>query len=143
MDKLKLGDPIKPKKISKFIKITAIVIVSIIGAFTALAVAIVAYVLIANPSALPIDEIIQENTTSNVINNPTNITNYNIPKLTAEQLKTIESFGIDTSTIPTTLSQAQVDCLNQKLGEDRVKQIVSGASISPVDLFKARDCIKL
>ncbi len=143
MNSLKSDSPVKPRKISKFIKITAIILIGIIGASIALIVAIVAYVLIARPFTLPINEITQENTTSDVTNNPTNITNYNIPTLTSEQLKTIESFGIDTSAIPTTLSQAQIDCLNQKLGEDRVKQIISGGTVSPVDFFKARDCIKL
>lgn len=63
------------------------------------------------------------------------------PLLNTEQEKTLTSFGVDVSQLPTTISPAMQDCFVEKLGESRAMEIVNGATPSATDFFKAQDCL--
>jgi hypothetical protein len=69
-------------------------------------------------------------------------TTYDHPLLNADQEKTLENLGVDVSTLPTTISPAMEKCFYEKLGQDRAKEIVDGATPGPMDIFKAKDCLK-
>lgn len=63
------------------------------------------------------------------------------PILNAEQEAKLESFGVDVSQLPTTISPEMQECFIEKLGQDRVNEIIDGATPNPIELFKAKDCI--
>jgi hypothetical protein len=66
---------------------------------------------------------------------------YDHPLLTAQQESTLESLGVDTKTLPTSITAAQLACFTSKLGATRVQEIENGSAISPSDFLKARSCM--
>lgn len=66
---------------------------------------------------------------------------YDHPLLSTDQEKLLESMGIDTATIPTTITPAQEQCAIDVLGADRVNEIKAGATPSLGDYLKAKDCL--
>jgi len=63
------------------------------------------------------------------------------PLLSAEQEKTLQSYGVDVSQLPSSITPGMKDCFIEKLGQDRANQIVGGASPSAVEIFKAKACL--
>jgi len=63
------------------------------------------------------------------------------PLLDAEQEKTLQTFGIDPATLPTTITPEMEGCAVEKLGQARVDQIKAGAEPSFTDYLKAGSCI--
>jgi len=63
------------------------------------------------------------------------------PLLSADQEKTLESFGVDVSKLPTEITLAMQACFVEKLGETHAMEIVNGAAPSITDFFKAKDCL--
>lgn len=63
------------------------------------------------------------------------------PILNAQQEATLESFGVDVSSLPTSVSPDMQACFVAKLGQQRVDQIIAGATPNAIDLFKAKDCL--
>ncbi len=63
------------------------------------------------------------------------------PYLTDEQEKTLETVGIDPAKLPTEITPQMEECLSQKLGDDRIKEIEQGAEPGMMDLIKAKDCL--
>ena len=61
--------------------------------------------------------------------------------LTASQKSTLQTFGIDPNSLPSTLSAEQVACFEARLGVSRVAEIKAGASPGMAEFFKARSCI--
>lgn len=67
---------------------------------------------------------------------------YNHPLLSTEQESTLESLGVDTKSLPTSITAAQLACFTAKLGPARVQEIENGSAIGPSDYLKARSCIR-
>ncbi len=63
------------------------------------------------------------------------------PLLNDEQEKTLESYGVDVSQLPTEISEAMQTCFVEKLGTTRAEELVNGATPGPLDIFKAKDCL--
>lgn len=62
------------------------------------------------------------------------------PALTEEQEQALETIGIDPSALPTTITPEMETCFTAVLGEERVQEIRDGASPTPVEAFKTREC---
>ena len=124
----------------KLFKILAIVIVAII----ILALSSIAYVLIKNPfgmadlvkSSINNEEITEEKKQENIEINK----NYDNPYLNEAQEQKIIDAGIDIEKIPTEISQEQVDCAVEKLGEARAKEIEGGAEPTSMEILKVLPC---
>ncbi|MBU0660925.1 hypothetical protein KKG22_01955 [Patescibacteria group bacterium] len=67
---------------------------------------------------------------------------YDHPALSEDQEQTLDKLGIDVSTLPTSITPEQQACAVEKLGQDRVLEIVGGASPSAIELVKAGSCFK-
>lgn len=63
------------------------------------------------------------------------------PLLSDNQIKTLETFGIDTSQIPEEITPEQEACFISAIGKDRVEAIKAGDSPSALEFFKAKSCI--
>lgn len=64
------------------------------------------------------------------------------PLITPEQEKTLQSMGIDTAKLPTSITPALEDCFTKKLGAQRADEIKKGSAITPMDVLKAGSCLK-
>lgn len=67
---------------------------------------------------------------------------YDHPLLTTQQESTLESLGVDTQALPTSLTPQLKACFTTKLGADRVKVIEGGATITTADYFKVQSCLQ-
>jgi hypothetical protein len=65
------------------------------------------------------------------------------PFLTEEQEKMLETFGIDASTLTSEMTPEMQECFIEKLGEQRVMEIIGGATPNAIDLFKAGSCLNI
>jgi len=63
------------------------------------------------------------------------------PFLSSEQEAKLENAGIDVSTLPTTLSPEMKACGIEALGEDRINEIINGATPGPLDLLRVKSCL--
>ncbi len=63
--------------------------------------------------------------------------------LTPEQAKTLESFGINPASLPTSITPVMEACFTEKLGAARVAEIKKGSAPTPIDFFTARACAGL
>jgi len=63
------------------------------------------------------------------------------PFLTPDQEAKLENAGIDVSTLPTTLSPEMKACGIKALGEDRINEIINGATPGPLDLLRVKSCL--
>lgn len=63
------------------------------------------------------------------------------PLLTPTQEKTLETFGVDPSKLPTSITPEMEACFVAKLGSSRVNEIKAGSSPTAADFFAARSCI--
>ncbi|MBU0614071.1 hypothetical protein KJ766_02160 [Patescibacteria group bacterium] len=118
------------KKKSKVIWIVLGVIAALILLLTVLGI-IGGYLLMRqlNISALPIGSSNSEST-------------YDHPYLTDEQEDTLVNWGIDPSSLPTEVSQAQIDCAYQAIGADRANAILQGATPSITEALKVMPCLE-
>lgn len=66
---------------------------------------------------------------------------YDHPLLSADQEKTLQSFGVNLESLPTSITPEQEQCAVEALGQDRVNQIKSGSAPSLTDYFKAKNCL--
>ena len=57
------------------------------------------------------------------------------------QKKTLQSFGIDPASLPTTITITQQTCLEGKFGTVRFAEIKAGASPNAVEFFNAKSCL--
>ena len=67
---------------------------------------------------------------------------YDHPLLSPEQEQFIEAIGIDTSTLPTELTEEQIACLTTALGAERAMQLAEGATPNLIDITKSRHCLQ-
>lgn len=63
------------------------------------------------------------------------------PLLSTEQETMLETAGIDVSSLPTAISAEMEACFTATLGEDRVKEIMGGGTLGPLDIFRAKSCL--
>lgn len=71
----------------------------------------------------------------------TNSTEDKNPLLTPAQEKTVESFGINPASLPTTITPEMESCFVAKLGATRVQEIKNGSSPTASDYYKAKGCL--
>lgn len=57
------------------------------------------------------------------------------------QVKALETFGIDPTTLPSSITPEQEACFVEKLGQPRVDEIKAGGSPTAMEFFKAKDCV--
>jgi hypothetical protein len=62
------------------------------------------------------------------------------PALTSEQEQALESIGIDPASIPSTISPEMEACFVAILGEARVEAIKDGATPTPIEAIKTKEC---
>lgn len=63
------------------------------------------------------------------------------PILSPTQEKTLETFGIDPATVPSSITPEQEACFTKILGATRVAEIKAGDSPTATEFFKAKSCI--
>lgn len=64
------------------------------------------------------------------------------PGLSDTQEKTLETFGIDPSKLPSTLTPEQEACFTTALGAKRVAEIKAGDAPTATDIYKAKSCLQ-
>lgn len=62
-------------------------------------------------------------------------------KLSVSQVEALVSFGIDPSSVPTTISSEQEKCFVRALGEAKVAEVKAGAVPSALEFLRAKACI--
>jgi len=122
----------------KIFKVFGVVLVTIV----IIALALLSYLLIKNP--LGIGEMIKAALTSDTA--ATAVTtdqgsNYDHPLLSSEQEAKLTAAGVDIGKIPTTITVGQQKCATDKLGESRIKEIMSGANPTPLEILKLTPCL--
>lgn len=110
-------------------------IIIIIIALVLIAVGIISYIAITKPFGIDVFKI-----PSAIINYGAGESTYDHPLLTKDQEVILESVGVDTRVLPTQITNTQIDCATQKLGEARVNEIKAGASPGISDYLKAKEC---
>lgn len=70
------------------------------------------------------------------------VTSSPTPLLSPTQIEVLGNFGIDPSTIPSTISPTQEACFVEKLGADRVAEIKAGAVPNALEFLLARPCLE-
>ncbi len=103
-----------------------------------IAIGIFTYIAVAKPFGIDVFKI-----PSAVLNYGTGESTYNHPLLTKDQEVLLESVGVDTKSLPTQITNAQLDCATQQLGAERVNELKAGASPNLTDYLKAKDCFSL
>ncbi|MFA5946596.1 MAG: hypothetical protein WC813_01085 [Patescibacteria group bacterium] len=122
------------------VKKIILIVLAILGAFFVLLVlSLVLILAIYKPFGIGIQDL-----PSAIIKSQTGsaVSTYDHPLLTTEQEKTLESLGVNTKTLPTSITAAQLACFTTKLGAARVQEIENGSAIGPSDYLKARSCIQ-
>ena len=62
------------------------------------------------------------------------------PLLSETQEKTLKTFGVDVSELPTEIDNNLETCATDLLGEERVAEIIAGDTPSLSDILKAKKC---
>ena len=62
------------------------------------------------------------------------------PMLTESQENALQSYGVDPSTLPTSITAEQEVCFESALGAERVAEIKAGGMPTPVEFYKAKEC---
>ncbi len=63
------------------------------------------------------------------------------PLLSEEQEAKLESFGIDVEALPKEITVGMTTCFIEKLGAKRADEIVAGATPSPLEILKTKECL--
>ncbi len=72
---------------------------------------------------------------------PAPVANDKNPNLTPAQEDALTLIGIDPAGLPSTITPEQYSCFVRVLGETRVQEIQAGDAPSPIEIFKAKECI--
>ncbi|MCF7860557.1 hypothetical protein K9M09_02960 [Patescibacteria group bacterium] len=124
------------------LKALLILIISII----VIAIALAAYIMIKNPIGLRdvfLASYINNNqagSTATSIDNAVASSTYDHPLLNEEQETRAAKAGIDVSKLPTEITPEQQQCVNNRLGEARIMEIIKGAEPSPLEIIKIVPC---
>lgn len=124
------------------LKALLILIISII----VIAIALAAYIMIKNPLGLR-DVFVasyinthQTESTATSTSNTASSSTYDHPLLNEEQEARAAKAGIDVSKLPSEITPEQQQCVNNKLGEARVMEIIKGAEPSPIEMIRVVPC---
>lgn len=63
------------------------------------------------------------------------------PGLSAEQESFLTSIGIDPASLPTEIDEETESCLRSKVSPERAAEIEAGATPTPLEIFKAKECL--
>lgn len=63
------------------------------------------------------------------------------PALSNSQEQALESFGIDPASVPSSITLEQEACFIEKLGQQRVDEIIAGDTPSLLEIARAKDCL--
>ena len=63
------------------------------------------------------------------------------PILNDTQEKILYDLGVDTSKLPTEITESAQKCFVDKLGEKRAEELVGGASPSSIEIYNIKDCL--
>ena len=63
------------------------------------------------------------------------------PLLNDVQEQMIYELGVDTSKLPTEISDDMKNCFIENLGQERANELVNGGSPTEIEVYKARDCL--
>ncbi|MEK7167638.1 MAG: hypothetical protein AAB791_01400 [Patescibacteria group bacterium] len=63
------------------------------------------------------------------------------PLLSESQEAMLEKVGIDPAKLPTEITPEMQTCFVDKLGQERVDEIIKGAAPGALDFFKAQSCL--
>jgi len=124
------------------LKALLILIISII----IIAIALAAYIMIKNPLGLRdvfVASYISNNQTVSTATSTDGTTasfTYDHPLLNEEQEARAAKAGIDVSKLPSEITPEQQRCVNNKLGEARVMEIIKGAEPSPIEMIRIVPC---
>jgi len=61
--------------------------------------------------------------------------------LNESQEKMLEEAGVDVDSLPVNISPVMEACFREKLGNQKVDEIIRGATPGPLDIFKAKACL--
>jgi len=122
----------------KILKKIFIVLGVIFAIILILLVIAISYILITKPFGADITKVPRALMgTSDVTES-----SYDHPALTTEQEIFLESIGVDTTQLSTSISAEQEECAVDRLGQQRVDEIKSGSELRATDYFKARSCFE-
>ena len=63
------------------------------------------------------------------------------PLLNDEQEARLESYGVDVEALPKEITPGMTACFIEKIGVERGTEIVAGATPSPLEILKSKDCL--
>ncbi len=143
---------IEEKKPRKFLKTFLLILITAIVTAILVIIILSSYIIAKNPfnikaciiSSFLNNAIITSSEETNNINSETKIppsAKVDHPLLSNEQEKMMENAGIDVSALPTNISPEMEKCFIEKLGEEKVEEIINGAVPGPLDIFKAKSCL--
>ncbi|NCD01117.1 hypothetical protein EOL94_03440 [bacterium] len=98
------------------------------------------YIIIKNP--LGLGDIIKDFVFSQEAEvNIDDYIDYDHPLLSEEQEERLVKSGVDIKRIPTEITPEQQQCGVDKLGEERILEIINGAEASPAEILKLMPCL--
>ncbi|MFA5755086.1 MAG: hypothetical protein WC909_01830 [Candidatus Paceibacterota bacterium] len=95
---------------------------------------IIIFLIIVNPFGIDMVKVVT------ILFSSEQTSTYDHPYLNTEQEALLESAGIDTTKIPTTVTAEQQECAISILGEERVNEIINGSLPSVIEIFQAKGC---
>jgi len=63
------------------------------------------------------------------------------PLINEDQESTLESLGVDPASLPTQITPAMEVCFVEKLGQERVVEIMQGGTPTPSEFLKVKVCL--
>jgi len=66
---------------------------------------------------------------------------FNHPLFSDKQEKMLEDLGVNVGTLPVNIPPEMEACAIEKLGKNRVEEIIGGDTPSFLEIFKAKDCL--
>lgn len=79
-------------------------------------------------------------TTTSVDANPSQ-NNATSTMMSVEQKTVLESAGINVQALPTSLTPKQQACVSEKIGQERMDEIATGATPTPVEVIAGASCL--
>jgi len=68
-------------------------------------------------------------------------TQYGDIPLSSDQVKMIESLGVDIETLPEKITPELEECVRSRLGDDRIQEIIQSGTVGPLDAIKVAPCL--
>jgi len=68
-------------------------------------------------------------------------TSYGDIPLTSDQVKTIESLGVDVESLPEKITPELEECVRLRLGDERIEEIIKSGNFGAFDALKVAPCL--